>query len=428
MTLWGGLRSSLIGALALVPGALHATECGELRLQSASLKAAATVEQGLGHADKAKDAQTKLKAIDKQREAACAPRKVTISALPLGYVSLPPGNASHASFDPGEKWRLSLATNAGASSGVVFAEMATVDLPHGLHWDTAAGGKTVAGDLMIAYATDATLTVEEPQPGKGVWKVEVKSRPQLVSLAAARSCADGKGDAGAKLTPAQCQVLVRADPLGGKATGLPERARAVLLGEWQYGGGTVIELGDEELSEIPESAGAPRLELNLDLSAPIPGISDGKKLTVTLEANGQTGGGGAGLKLAQDCGTDAACDKQRLAVEIWYDRVYGVPFWRTPPAAAGTATGAKIGGKITDRLSRPIAGQRVRAIVAGRHAVTMTDSDGEYRFEGLSSGDATIYPISRKMSGKPRADLVKTVPVGMGEQKAPPILVDKLFE
>ena len=96
----------LVAALA-AGGVARATECGEARQASAHLRAAIAFEQMAGHKKEAAEAQSKLGAVEKKLKAACAPRKVTIVALPLAYVSLPPGNLSKAGFQPGESWKLS---------------------------------------------------------------------------------------------------------------------------------------------------------------------------------------------------------------------------------------------------------------------------------------------------------------------------------
>src|SRR5437899_2349610 len=107
-------------AWILVGNGAYATECGEARLAQAHFKAAAQVEQDQRHSGPAHDARAGLEKADSKVRSACTPHKVKVTALPLGYVALPPGNGSKATFEPGSEWGLHLSTAAGAQNGIVF--------------------------------------------------------------------------------------------------------------------------------------------------------------------------------------------------------------------------------------------------------------------------------------------------------------------
>jgi hypothetical protein len=414
------MKRWVIGLSLFLVGNSRATECGEARLAYAHFKAAAQIEQDQHHAGPAHDARSSLEKADSKMRTACTPHKVKLTALPLGYVSLPPGNGSKATFEPGSDWALHLSTAAGAQNGVVFGE-AELALPAGQKWETPENAK--GPEIFVAVGSDADLTAEEPEAGKGTWKIEV-GKVTLVPMTQIKSCAGGKGDAGLKLDKATCQMLAKIDPLGGP-NALPEPGRAAYVGEWQYGWKSGLEVGELEMSETP-TAGAPaHLDLALSLSAPIPGVSDGKKLSAALQTNGQLKPLGANVKLSQDCGNDdESCQKQRHAVAIWYDRAFGVPFVRvhSGPAKA-TAT-----GKVADRLARPMVGQRIMLLEPGRKVITISDDIGEYHFIDLAGGQATIFPVGKKPTDRPGKEESRPANVGMGEAKVPILYVTKLFE
>ena len=130
--------------------------------------------------------------------------------------------------------------------------------------------------------------------------------------------------------------------------------------------------------------------------------------------------------MAQDCGNDDdACQKQRHAVTVWYDRVFGVPFVRARPAGVAKATAT---GKVADRLARPMVGQRIMLIESGRRIVTISDDLGEYHFIDLSGGEATVFPVGKKPTDRPGKEEARKTLVGMGEAKVPILYVTKLFE
>lgn len=420
---------AMLGASVGPGSAARATECGDLRLQATNWKAAAAVEQQLNHSGTAREAKTQLEKVERKIQQACAPKTVTIAALPLGYLAVPPGTASRAAFDPPEKWRPQFTTAAGAQAGILFAEPASLDVPRNMHWEADARAVKAPGDVLVAVVEGAKLTVEEPQAGRGTWRISTTQKPTLVASSQLRLCAQGKPAdlGGLKLSQPSCQMLARVDPLGAVAGALPERGRAMLVGEWQYGPQVTLDLGSEELADLSPSGSEPSVPLTLDLSAPIPGVSDGKHLVVTAETNRLPSGGGATFKLSQECAAgDAACEKQWFAEEVWFDRAFGVPFLRAPSTGG---TGTRIVGRIADRLERTIVGQRVLVDDAGRHVVTMTNSDGDYRFDGMPAGQATVFPVARHVGDRPaKPDQAKRLLVGSGEAKAPTLLIDKLFE
>src|SRR5262245_19800366 len=239
-------------ALLLVGNGAWATECGEARLAQAHFKAAAQIEQDQHHSGPAHEARAGLEKADSKVRSACVPHKVKLTALPLGYVALAPGNGSKTTFEPGSDWAVHLSTAAGAANGIVFNDPPELSLPAGLKWETPENAK--GPELYIAVGTDAQLTVEEPEAGKGTWKIEVE-KTALLPMTAIRACAGGKGDGGAKLDKATCAMLAHIDPLAGP-NALPEPGRAAYVGEWQYGWKAGLEVGELEMSETP-TAGTP---------------------------------------------------------------------------------------------------------------------------------------------------------------------------
>ena len=156
-------------------------------------------------------------------------------------------------------------------------------------------------------------------------------------------------------------------------------------------------------------------------------MTDGKQLVVTLEANAQDKPAGALLKLGHGgCGDDdEKCEQARFDVEVWYDRAFGVPFLRVPPA--GAAEG-RLTGKVTDRLARPVQNQRVLVTSFGRRVITITDDHGDYRFDALQAGDASVVPVGRVPSNVPKGDETRAAKVGLEALKVPVIFVNKLYE
>src|SRR5262245_2163426 len=124
------------------------------------------------------------------------------------------------------------------------------------------------------------------------------------------------------------------------------------------------------------------------------------------------------------CGEDAECEDQRFAVEIWFDRVFGMPFLRSPKSGGA----GRIVGKVTDRLARPIAGQRLLFIGTSQRIITITDERGDYRFDGLSGGDAQVVPVGKSPANIAKGDELRAVKVGVGESKVPVTFINKLLE
>jgi hypothetical protein len=409
-------------ALVLVGNGAYATECGEARLAQAHFKAAAQIEQDQHHSGPAHDARAGLEKAEAKVRSACAPHSVKIMALPLGYLSLPPGIGSKATFEPSTDWALHLSTAAGAPNGIVFNEPPELQLPAGLKWETPENAK--GPEVYLAVGSDAELSVEEPEAGKGTWKISVE-KTALVTLTAVHACAGGKGDAGAKLDKATCQMLLHVDPISGP-NALPEPGRAAYIGEWDYGWKSGLEIGDVEMSETPTAGTPAHVDLALTLSAAIPGVSDGKKLTVSLQNNGQLKPTGAVFKLWQECANeDEACQKVRHSVTVWYDRAFGVPFLRLRPVGAAKAS---VTGKVADRLAKPMVGQRLMLIEPGRKIVTISDDLGEYHFIDVAGGEATIFPVGKKPADRPGKEESRKAMVGLGEAKVPILYVTKLFE
>ena len=418
--------------IATAAGSAAATECGELRAEAAQWKAAASVEETLAstigdatrakHQAAARESSAQLKNIERRLAAACAPKRTTIAALPLGYVVVPPGNGSRASIDPGERWGLALTTLAGAKSGIVFNDPAIVNVPGGARWESE--GKV--DELAVVVALDAQLTVEEPTQGVGSWRIDLKAAPVVVPAVTLKACAEGGSGniGGAKLPATTCAMLLRVAPLASP-TAVPERGRATLIGEWQYGDRAGFELGDE-LAEVASSGPPPRLDLALDLAAPIPGVSEGKKLVVTAGLNRKQNLAGSAVKLAEECGADdTACQEQWFSVEVWFDRTFAVPFVRRRPLEK---TAIRFVGSVADRLGKTLSGQRVMAASTERRIYAITDPEGKYRFDGLPAGELTIAAVGKKLGQKPQAEYQKVLPVGVLSGSAPKILIDRLFE
>ena len=431
------LRSRRSCRLALAVGvgllgapSAWATECGEARLQAAQLKAALTVEEGGREPSEAaakarraaglKDLRTVIAAADKRLAQTCAPLRTTIAALPLAYVTLPPGAASSTVIEPGERWALTLTTQAGAGAGIVFADPILVTLPPGSRFEAVARADEEVGGAWVLIAVDAVLTVEEPAPGRGSMRIELKGAPVLAPLARLRACADGGGG---KLPASTCRLLTQVVP-STAVDGLPERGRATLLGEWQYGDRISLEIGPE-LGELPVGGPPPRLDLVLDLAAPLPGISDGNRLSLSAAANRQAGLEGGRFKLSQGCPADGGCPDSWMATELWFDRVFAVPFHRrrTLPAAM-----PRVSGAITDRLGAIIPGQRVLAERGDRRVYTLTDADGRYRVEGLGHGESSVAAVGKKLTVKPRIDYVRRFSTGLAPPVVPTLLMDRRFE
>jgi hypothetical protein len=404
--------------MLLAPLEAAAGECSDARAKVAHYKSAAAIEETQHHAAQAFEAKSALDEAKKKRGTACVPHKSSVAALPIAYVPVPPGNLSKVTVTPPEGWALTVTTMAGASGGVVYAP-ATVTLPPELHWETTPTASPAANELLVAVAFDVPISVEETDVGKGDWRLEPKS-VQLVPLSKLRACKDLP----AKIPASSCAMLASIDP--ARPGTVPPRGRAFSLGEWQYGYRATLELDQTELGQPGANDAPARLDLTLDLSAPIPGFSDGKKLAVTYEANASQRGLGATFKLAHGgCGDeDEACEKQRFAVEIWLDRVFGVPFLH----AVSGATDASLLGKVTDRLARAMANQRVVCTQGTRRVIATTDDHGDYRFDRLMSGDASVVPVGKDPSNTPKGDETRAVKVGLHDTKAPVIFVNKLWQ
>ncbi len=399
-----------------------ASECGEARMLAARYKAAQSVEESAKRAAGAAEAKKGLREAQAKIDKACAPRKVGIAALPLAYWPVPLGNLSRTSFEIGDGWALRISTRAGAAAGIVFAEPALVELPEAIKWETELSPNRAALDHMLAVATDAQLTVEEPSTGKATWRIELKGKPLVVPMSKLRGCAGGKAPV-AGLSASACKMLLAVEPLPNEGS-VPERGRAVLHGEWQFGWHAPVELDATTLGEAPPVREPARLDVTLELSAPLPGISDGKMLAVTLEGNKQDKVAREVLKLGHGCGDDdEKCELVRFADEVWYDRVFGSLYLRAPHGPGG-----RLVGKVTDRLARPVAGQRLRATAGDRRIFTITDERGDYRFEGVTPGPAAVVPVGKDPANAPKGDETRNVQVGLGETKVPVTFVNKLWE
>jgi hypothetical protein len=418
--------AAVAAILGATVGAAHATECGEARAQLAHLKGAAAVSN---------QAKSLLSAAERKVASACAPKRVTIAALPLGLLPIPQGNLSKASWKPPEGFALTISTRAGAAHGLVVKDPAQVTVGQ-VALETTPSASPKPGEALVAIARDAELTVEEAAPGIITWSVALAGAPTTVPLSTLQDCAAGK-DKSLKLSPASCRALSDALPLAATPGARPERRRAVRLGEWQYGWGTTLELGPVELGldeavKSVRSLPSPAVPMALELSAPLPGLSDGKRLDVMLETGRLEGPPEVAFKLGHGCGDDdATCEAQRFAVEIWLDLVTGSLFFVPPPApaAAGPIKPGALVGKVADRLARAIAGQRLLYTgPGGRQIVTTSDKQGEFHFVGLSGGEASIVPVGKVPTNVLRGDEKRTVVVGLGESKVPIIYVNKLHE
>ncbi len=398
----------------------RATECGDARRAADHLGAAAAAEQALHHAGPAHDARGQADQWDKKVAKACAERRVTLSALPLAYLTSAPGQ-SHIELEIPASFSLSLSTRAGAAAGIVFREPAHIDIPAGTRWSYTNGG------VAVVVARDAVLTVNEPKAGLGQWRIDLgPTPPQILPLAALTTCAAG-GAAVAHLDRADCQLLTSIVP--APAPAVPGRGRAVYVGEWQYGWHSGLELGDEELARANDAAATdvvPRVDATLGLSAPLAGISDGKRLSVTFETHAVSHTAGARISLGHECsGDDEKCEAVRFGVAVWFDRVFGVPFIRS---VGSSLTQASAAGKIADRLARPMAGQRVMLVSGDRKIVTISDDVGEYRFIQLAGGKATVFPVGKAPTDRPGNEESKQVDIGIGETKVPMLFVNKRFD
>jgi hypothetical protein len=404
-----------------------ATECGELTAVAQHLRAAAKVTSS----PLAKEAQSQLQAVEPKRQAACAPTTVTISALPLGYLPVPAGNLSKASIDLPQASPLVLTTQAGDEGGLVFDEPATLTLPGPVHLESQLQADTRPGDLQVAVALGARLTVDEFQPGRGRWKIAVPKAPQAVTLSALESCAEGK-DRPLGLSKGACEGILVSLPRT-RPPAVAARGRGLVLGEWQYGWGATIDLGEpeqalseESASELRQSAPPTRVPLRLELSGPIPGVAEDRVLRVILEeAHTRTA---ATFKLGHSCGEeDAACQDRRTGMQLEWDRAFGVPLLRQVPALPGRPS--VLLGKITDRLARPIEGQRVAVTLPNRRVVTtVTDREGEYRLVGLPAGELLVSVVGRERAPRQKGDEPKRIVAGLGETKASVIFISKAVE
>jgi hypothetical protein len=417
-----------IAALLATAGQAAATECGEARAQLAHLRGAQAISN---------QAKALLPAAERKVAATCTPKRATIAALPLGLVPVPQGNLSKVTWRPPEGFALTLSTRAGAPAGLVVKEPAQITVGE-VALETTPSATPKAGEALVALARDAELTVEEPAAGSLTWTIALSGAPSTVPLSTLQACAAGK-DKSLKLSASTCRAVVDALPLAPTPGARPERRRALRLGEWQYGWGTTLELGPVELGldEAVKSLrglASPAVPMALELSAPIPGLSDGKRLDVMLEMGQLASPPTVQLKLGHGCGDDdAACEAQRFAVEIWLDLVTGSLFFVPPPTPVAAASGplkpGALVGKVADRLARAIAGQRLLYTgPGGRQIVTISDKQGEFRFIGLSGGEASVVPVGRVPTNILKGDEKRTVVVGLGESKVPIIYVNKLHE
>lgn len=424
-------RRAWVGAVTVLlatAGQAAATECGEARAQLAHLRGAQAISN---------QAKALLPAAERKVASACTPKKVTIAALPLGLVPVPQGNLSKVTWRPPEGFAMMVSTRAGAPAGLVVKEPAQLTVA-GVTLETAPSAAPKANEALVALARDAELTVDEPSPGSVTWTIGLPSAPTIVPLSTLQACAAGK-DKSLKLAVGTCRAVVDALPLAPTPNARPERHRALRLGEWQYGWGTTLELGAVELGLDEAVKGlrgvpSPAVPMALELSAPIPGLSDGKRLDVTLQLGQLSAPPEVTLKLGHGCGDDdTACEGQRFAVEIWLDLVTGSLFFVPPPTPVATPSGQlKAGalvGKVADRLARAIGGQRLLYTgPGGRQIITTSDKQGEFHFVGLSGGEASVIPVGRVPTNILRGDEKRTVVVGLGESKVPIIYVNKLHE
>jgi hypothetical protein len=407
-------RNLVLGCLLLAGWRAEATECGAARLEVLHWRGATS----------AKDAAGKLRAAEKKVASACAPKTVTISALPLGYLSVPPGNLSKATLDIPEESGLTLTTRAGAASGIVFAEAAKLTTP-AVHVESTLSPDRQLGEALVVVALGAELTVEEPAPGKGSWHITVDKPPVTLPLSKLRACAAGR-DKSIKVTAAACKELLAVVDILPSPSALPERGRARLLGEWQWGWHAGFDLGPDELQAPPRTAPRPAVPMTLELSAPLTGISDGKLLHVNIEDNARDKVAGLAMKIGHGCGDDdEKCETQRFVAEIWFDDAFGVPVLRAPqtPPSPGALT-----GKVADRLARPLVGQRVQCTSTRGVSVTITDNEGNFRFDGLAGGDAVVVPVGKLPGTIAKGDEKRSIKVAGGETKVPIIYENRILE
>ncbi len=401
----------------------EATECGLARRQVDQLKAAIAVDEAARRGKEVAAARSKLAAIEKIVDKQCVARKANIVALPLGYVTLPDGNASHSSFTYSENWEITLTTQAGARHGLAFNTPASVTSAWGTKLAATDKSGLKPGETLIAVALGAQLVVEEPRPGEGAWKITLAAPPVLIPATKLRACADGKAKLD-KLTPHSCEVALSAYPVPF-ADSVPGRGRAVYVGEWQYGWQAGQTLNAETLGPLPASTDPVRLDLELELDAPLGAITSGlKRLPVTIEGNRQASTDGVAIELGQTCNDEEACEKKRFAIEVWWDRVFAMPLLRQPHSV-----GLVVTGKITDRLAKPIAGQRVLLEGKGRRIIGITNKEGEYRFDHLGGGEHTLFPVGKSPTNLLKGgEEKKTVMVGFGDNKLPVTFINRLHE
>lgn len=412
----------LVGLLAGGKAA-QATECGTARRQVEQLKAAIAVDESARRGKEVAAARAKLQSLQATVDRTCTTKRATIIALPLGYVTLPEGNASKSEITYSENWEITLTTQAGARHGIAFNTPATVTSAWGTKITADEKSGLKPGETLVAVALGASLVVEEPRPGEGTWKIALAAPPTLIPATKLRACADGKLKL-EKLTPFSCEVALSAYPLPFPDS-VPGRGRAVYVGEWQYGWQAGHVLVTETMGGFAESKDPVRFDLELELDQPLGAITTGlKRLPVTIEGNRQASTDGVTITLGHTCNDDEACEKKHFAAEIWWDRVFAMPILRQPQSVDLVAS-----GKVTDRLAKPIAGQRLLLEGKGRRIITSTNKDGEYRFTALGGGEYTLYPV-----GKSPTNLLKggeekrTVQIGFAEAKLPVLFLNRLHE
>ena len=399
-----------------------ATECGNARRQVDQLKAAISVDEAR-HGKDVATARSRLQAqqhiVDKQ----CLAKRAKIVAIPLGYVTLPEGNASKSELTYSENWEITLTTQVGARYGIAFVTPATVTSAWGTKLVADDKSAIKPGETLVAVALGASLVVEEPRPGEGTWKIALAAPPILIPALKLRACADGKVKLD-KLTPHSCEMVLSAYPLPSQDS-VPGRRRAVYVGEWQYGWQAGHTLSTETLGPLPDSKDPVRLDLELELDSSLGSINGGlKRLPVTIEGNRQSTTDGVAIELQHNCNDDEACEKKHFGVEIWWDRVFAVPLLRQPQSVD-----LVVAGKVTDRLAKPIAGQRLLLESKARRIITTSDKDGEYRFTSLGGGSYTLNAIGKSPTNVLKAGEDKrTVQVGVSENKQAVLFLNRLHE
>lgn len=420
------MRSTfLLLCLALTGAArtAHATECGTARRQVEQLKAAIAVDEAAKRGKEVAAARSKLAGLERAVDKSCVAKKATIIALPLGYVTLPEGNASKSEITYSENWEVTLHTQAGARNGIAISAPATVTSAWGtkLTADDKSGVKP--GETLIALALGAQLVIEEPKAGEGTWKVTLPAPPTLYAASKLRACADGKVKI-EKLTPYSCELALSAFPLPYPDS-VAGRGRAVYVGEWQYGWQAGHTLNAETLGPLPEAKDPARLDLDLELDQSLgPITAHLKRMPVTIEANRQGSTDGVQIALGQNCNDEEACEKKHFAVEVWWDRVFAMPILRQPQSVD-----LVVSGKVTDRLAKPIAGQRMLLEGKGRRIFSITNKEGEFRFSALGGGDYTLYPVGKSPTNLLKGgDEKRAVQVGFGETKLPVFFINRLHE